>query len=333
MGRVWAITGATGLLGNNLVRELVARGEHVRVLARGGARRRELAGLDVEVFDGDLRDAGTLAACVSGADLVVHAAAVVQVGRQGARDMHAVNVEGTRAVCDAVPPGARLVHVSSVDALGIRSLAHPADEDTPPHPSEEIAPYVTTKRAADRVVRTSGTDFVIVHPTFMLGPWDWKPSSGAMLRAIARGQGRIAPPGANNFVHVRDVVLGILAAAEGPRGRAWILGNENCTYRDAWTRFAGAIGAPAPLATLPRGLVEPLATGLDAWWARMGVLGVREGELNGPALRMGGVPHVFDVTRARRELGLPATPIEEAAREGWAWMRDHLGGAGMRSSG
>ncbi len=317
------MTGATGLLGNNLVRTLVGRDVHVRVLARGGETRHELAGLDVEVFDGDLGNPVTLHACLAGSDVVVHAAAMVKFGRAHAHAMHAVNVEGTRAVCDALPSSARLVHVSSVDALGIQTLDHPADEDTPPHPFEELAPYVTTKRAADRVVRGSRADFVIVHPTFMLGPWDWKPSSGAMLRAIARGEGRVAPPGANNFVHVRDVVEGLIAAAHGPRGRAWILGNENCTYRDAWTRFAGVIGAPAPVGTLPRALVDPLAMGLDAWWSLLGRFGVREGELNGPTVRMGAVPHVFDVTRARRELGLPATPIEVAAREGWAWMQEN----------
>lgn len=323
MGKIWAVTGATGLLGNNLVRAILDRGESVRVLARGGAGRPELAGLALDVVEGDLRDQAALRRCFEGADVVVHAAAMVQVGRHGAGAMRSVNVEGTRAVCAALPADARLVHVSSVDALGLRSLEAPADEDTPPHPSEEIAPYITTKREADRVVRASETDFVIVHPTYMLGPWDWKPSSGAMLRALARGQGVLAPPGANNFVHVGDVVAGVIAAADGPRGRSWILGNENCSYREAWTRIAKVLGVAPPRATLPRAAVTPLASGLDTWWSFLGLLGVQEGELNGPTLRVGAVPHVFDVTRARRELGLPATPIEQAALDAWRWMCAH----------
>jgi dihydroflavonol-4-reductase len=326
MSRLWAVTGATGLLGNNLVRALVARGERVRVLVRGGATRPELAGIPLTIADGSLDS--PLERCFDGADVVVHAAAQVRIGRRDADHMHRVNVDGTRAVCAAVERcGARLVHVSSVDGLGLRSLAHPADEMVSPRREEEVAPYITTKRAADAVVRASATDHVIVHPTFMLGPYDWKPSSGTMLRAIARGRGRIAPPGANNFVHVQDVVHGIIAAADGPRGRAWILGNENLTYREAWSLFARVTGGPAPVATLPPTAVAPVAAALDLAWTVVGWLGVPEGDLNGPAVRMGSKPHVFDPSRARAELGLPATPIEQAARDAWDWMRRDPRGA------
>lgn len=312
----WAVTGATGLLGNNLVRTLVARGDRVRVLARGTGRK-ELAGVDVEVIPGDLDDPDALRRTFAGAEVVVHAAANVWVGDTGRAEMERVNVDGTRAVCAAVPAGARLVHVSSVDGLGMRSRAHPADEDVAPADHEGGVPYVDTKRSADRVVRTSGVEHVIVHPTFMIGPWDWKPSSGRMVLAVAAGQAKLAPTGGNNFVHVGDVVDGVVAASTARSGGAWILGNENLSYREAWSRMAAVLGVGAPWAELPAPLTRLAASALGAAQR----FGLREGEVNRATTAMSLLPHYFDPSRARRELGLRATPLEEAVREAWAFFR------------
>lgn len=315
--RRWAITGATGLVGNNLLRLLLQEGCEVRALVRN-PEGPELKGLDVQIVKGDLGDEGALRRCLEGAEVVVHAAALVWVGASRRPEMTEVNVRGTQAVCAALPSGARLLHVSSVDALGYGTLEHPSTERTPGRPEEEGIPYVDTKRAADRMVRERVANQVIVHPTFMLGPWDWKPSSGKMLLAIAGGQARVAPPGTNNFVHVRDVVESMRAAAEAPSGTSWILGNENLRYFDAWSRMAQVIGAPPPLAQLPRWLKGPasLATGLPSR------LGLAEGEINGVTTRMGFGDHCFDPSAARRELGLKATPLETATQEAWAFFSD-----------
>jgi dihydroflavonol-4-reductase len=288
----------------------------VRVLARG-AGRKELAGVDAEVVVGDLDDPDPLRRCFAGAEVVVHAAAQVWIGYGRRAELERVNVEGTRAVCAAVPAGARLVQVSSVDGLGMRTREQPADEGCAPQAHEGGVPYVDTKRAADRVVRESGVEHVIVHPTFMIGPWDWRPSSGRMVLAVQRGDAKVAPAGGNNFVHVRDVVAGTIAAAAGPSGRAWILGNENLDYFEAWTRFAAALGVAGPKLRLPGGLVRG-AAGLLRLGER---LGLPEGEeVNAAATWMSTLPHYFDPSRARAELGLPATPIEEAVREAAAWF-------------
>lgn len=323
--RRWAVTGATGLVGNNLVRLLRDRGAEVTVLARGSkgrpaAERRELAGLDLRVVEGDLLEEDALRRALDGADVVVHAAASVWVGVTGREEAERVNVGGTEAVCRALPSGARLLHVSSVDALGLGTRAAPANEDTAPRPEEGGVAYVDTKRAADRVVRAAGVDHVIVHPTFMIGPWDWRPSSSQMVLEVASGKARLAPCGGNNFVHVRDVCEGIVAAALGaPAGSAWVLGNENLDYFEAWTRIAKVVGAPAPLGRLPR-WVGGLAAGalhLPLW------LGMAEGAINPVTTRFGFVDHYFDPSRARASLGLAATLLEEAVAEAWAWFQAH----------
>ena len=313
--RRWAVTGATGLLGNNLVRMLLSRGAQVKVLVRGGDRP-ELAGLKVDVVAGDLDDAPAVRACFAGAEVVVHAAATVWIGHAGRSQAERVNVDGTRTVCAAVPAGARLVHVSTVDALGLGTRALPATEDTVPRPEEGGVPYVDTKRAADRVVRESGLDQVIVHPTLIVGPYDWRVNVGKMLLAVKRGQARLAPPGGNNFVHVDDVCAGIVAAGRAPAGRAWILGNENLSYHEAWTRIAAIVDGPAPATTLPRWL-GPLASALTGIPHR---LGLAEGDINAATTHFGFVDHYFDPSRARTELGLPATPIDQAFGDAWRWL-------------
>lgn len=326
MARLWAITGATGLVGNNLVRRLCAAGEHVRVLSRG-AQRRELAGLPVETVVGELEPA-PLAQLVAGADVVVHAAANVWIGTTGRREAERVNVLGTVAVCDAIADAgrrARLVHVSSVDALGLGTRERPATETTPPRPSEGGVPYVDTKRAADAAVRAAigrGLDAVIVHPTFMIGPWDWRPSSGRMVLEVARGRALVAPSGGNNFVDVRDVVTGIERVADrgvAGRGSAWILGHENLSYREAWTRMARVVGAFAPVAETPRWVGHAVASLLEVPIA----LGIPEGAINPATTRMSFLPHYFDAGLATRELGLTWRPLEVATADAWAWFQAH----------
>lgn len=319
--RRWAVTGATGLLGNNLVRTLANAGADVRVLARG-KNRRELEGVNVDVVEGDLDNVDALRRCFERADVVVHAAAAADIRYGRREEMAAINVGGTRNVVSAMPAGARLVHVSSVDGLGLRTLGQPADEECAPKDSEGGVPYVDTKREADRVVRAWGGDHVIVHPCLLLGPWDWKPSSGRMILAIARGLGRFPPTGGNNFVHAQDVVDGTIAAASGERGRAWILAGENLPYTEAWRRIAAIVGAPAPMLTLPPLVGTLAAAGMDLARA----VGVPEGaDVNAATTRMGFLPHYFDGSRARRELGTGGRSWEAGVSEAWAWFQAQRG--------
>jgi dihydroflavonol-4-reductase len=253
------VTGATGLVGNNVVRQLVARGVSVRALVRGRGEAvdRALAGLPVDRRAGGLDDARGLEAAADGTAVVIHAAAMVHCGWRHLDEMREANVEGTRRIARAARlAGARLVHVSSVDAIGLRPDGEPADEDTPPGGMPDC-PYVVTKREAEAVVLEEvdrGLDAVIVNPVYMIGPWDWKPSSGRMLLEVGAGKGLFAPPGGNDFVDVRDVAIGILAAAEAGRtGRRYILGGHALSYLDAWRIFARVAGRMQPLGLAPSG--------------------------------------------------------------------------------
>jgi dihydroflavonol-4-reductase len=321
------VTGATGLVGNNVVRLLVNRGQSVRVLVRpaapashGVATSKSLAGLPIDAAAAALHDEVALQRAVDGATCVVHSAAVVHVGWRHLAEMRYVNVEGTRMVARAARrAGARLIHVSSVDALGLRSDGAPADEETPPGGMLEC-PYVVTKREAETVVLDEverGLDAVIVNPVYMIGPWDWKPSSGRMLLEVGAGRGTFAPPGSNDFVDVRDVAQGILTAMQrGRTGRRYILGGQPLSYLDAWRIFARISGRMQPLGVAPAPLVRV------AGWAGdlAGLLTRRELPVNSAATGMSMLSHNFSCARAEAELGYQRRAFEAAVQDAWEWF-------------
>lgn len=318
----YLVTGATGLLGNNIVRELLARGAAVRVLARTSSDPRPLEGLEVEKAAGDVRDAEAVRRAVAGVDVVIHAAGHVHIG-WSQQDVHEeINVGGARAVASAARgAGAVMVHVSSVNALGLGTLASPASEENP-LPGIVECPYPATKRRADSAVLAEvakGLSAVIVHPGFMLGPWDWKPSSGKMLLEVAKFA-PLAPVGAFSVCDVRDVAAGaIAAAAVAQSGRRFILAGHNLTYMESWKLFARIAGGRGPVFW-----AGPINRWIGGWWGdrqfrRSGI----EGDLNSAAIAMSSQQHCFSSARAEQELGYRIRPLEETVQDAWNWFVEH----------
>ena len=317
------VTGAGGLVGNNVVRQLLDDGHAVRVLMRPQNDLRALAGLDVEIALGDIRDRKAVLAACQGIDTVVHAAARVHFGWSQLDEMREVNVTGTRHVAQAARgAGARLIHVSSVDALGIRSRMEPADEETPREGNLDCS-YVVTKREAEQAVQEeieSGLDAVIVNPGFMLGPWDWKPSSGRMLLAVATRFVPFTPSGGFSVCDVRDVATAILAAIERGRcGRNYILAGTNMTYYDTWCLFAEVANRRKPLHHL-----GPLNTWLVGHGGDLiGKLTGREPDVNSAGMRMASLYHYYTSRRAEQELGYQTRPPRESVEASWQWLQEN----------
>lgn len=319
------VTGSTGLLGNNVVRQLLAQGEAVRVLVRSSSDPRPLEGLEVETVQGDVCDADSVRRAAEGVSTIIHSAAHVHIGWQQHARQQKINVEGTRTVALAArEAGARMIHVSTTDTCGFGTLDAPADEETPLTPGVDC-PYVVTKRAAEKVVLDlvgEGLDGVIVNPSFMLGPWDWKPSSGRMLLQVARGWALVAPRGENNFCDVRDVARGVLAAVkQGKPGRRYILGGESLSYLEAWQIFAAVSGSRPPLGQARQVPVMMLAAGrFGDVFAR---LTGREPAVNSAAVAMSRLSKCCTHARAAAELGYQAGTVRDAARDAWDWFRQY----------
>ena len=315
------VTGSTGLLGNNVVRHLLENGHTVRVLTRETADARPLAGLDVEKAHGDIRDRDAVARAVRGASGIVHAAGYVRIGWSDLSTARAINVEGTRHVAEAaLAEGVKLVHVSSIDALGTATPSQPANEETAPR-GGVLCPYVVTKREAEQVIVefvARGLNASIVNPGFMIGPYDWKPSSGRMLLHVAKGWGLFAPMGANSYCDVRDVCAGILAALEGGQpARRYILGGEVLSYFQAWRIFAEVSGATPPL--IPAGPLMRMGAGYFGDLVTR--LTGREPDVNSAATAISAQKRNFSSDRAEAELGYRPRPLRDAAVDAWAWFR------------
>ena len=315
------VTGATGLVGNNVVRILLEQGRTVRVLRRENSSTRPFEGLTVETAIGDIRDPATVRNACRDVSTVIHAAGQVHIGRTGLAQARDVNVTGTLHVADAAQAvGARMIHVSSVDALGLGSRDVPADEETPLGDTV-LCPYVVTKREAEAELLhrvADGLDAVIVNPGCMLGPWDWSPSSGRMLLSVVAGKAAFAPRGANSYAHVVDVAAGIVAAAErGQTGRRYILAGESLDYFEAWTILAEVTGARKPICR-----VGPLIMILAGAFADLRTkISGHEGDINSASIAMSRLPKYYSSDRAQRELGYQSRSLRQAATDAWDWFQ------------
>lgn len=319
-----AITGASGLLGGNLAAELAARGWQVRATRRGSTKVDHLSDVPIAWVPGDLDDVAALTEAFRGADAVFHCAAMVSILPKVTPAIRRANVDGTSNVLAAVrASGAkRLVHVSSVVAVGLSTDGMPATEATPWNFAEaKLADgYSITKREAEEVVRAAtDVDVVIVNPAYMLGPRDVRPSSGGLILQVAKRKLPGWTPGYNNFVDVRDVARGMIAAAErGTRGERYILGGENLTYREIFTIMARAAGVSPPRFGAPRSLALALGYAGDAWHALTG----REPEVNSTQARWAYTKRfVFSSGKAERALGYRHGAIEPAIEAAIAWFR------------
>lgn len=325
MSRV-TITGASGLLGGNLAAELIAAGHEVVATRRAGTQVAHLADLPIEWVDAELGQPAALTRAFAGSACVFHCAAAVTVKREVTPEMTAANVTGTANVIDAVVAAKvpRLVHTSSVVAVGLSTDGTPCDE-TARWNFDELGmadAYALTKHQAEELVNAARdrVDAVIVNPAFMFGPRDAKPSSGSMIVKVVRRKLPGHTPGYNNFVDVRGVARGMIAAWQrGRRGERYILGGHDMTYREVFERIARVAGVAPPRFRVPR----------RAAWV-VGKLGdLVEARGKDPLVNSTQIAYAytdrfrFRSTKAATELGYEIGPLEPAIRDAIAWFRDH----------
>jgi dihydroflavonol-4-reductase len=320
------LTGATGFVGSAVARALLARGHAVRALARPGSDRRNLAGLTVEVVEGDLSDPASLARAVAGCRHVLHVAADYRIWVPDPDAMLRANVDGTVALLRAAhAAGAeRIVHCSSVAALGLSPHGMPADEETPVAEDTIAGIYKKSKFRAEqavlRLVREEGVPAVIVNPAAPIGPRDIKPTpTGRMIADAASGRMPAYVDTGLCVVHVDDVAEGHLLALERGRiGERYILGGENLQLRDILAMVAAEAGRRPPSIRLPAGLLWPVALACEGL-ARFGV----EPVVTRDHLRMARKKMFFSSAKAVRELGYAPRPARAAIADAVAWFRDH----------
>ncbi len=317
------VTGGTGFVGANLIRELLKDGAGVRVLVRRTSARSALDGCDVELVEGDLLDPASLKRAARGVGVVYHVAADYRLWAPDPEALYRANVEGTRQVLAAAADAgvARVVYTSTVGALGIPRDGSPGTEATPVSLADMVGPYKRSKFLAERVAEEwagRGLPVVIVNPSAPVGAWDVKPTpTGQMIVDFLRGKMFASLDTGLNLVHVRDVARGhILAAERGKIGEKYILGNQNLPLMDIFRILGRLAGVAAPRLTIPYPLAWLAAASMEGWARVAG--GAPRVPLT--AVRMAKKRMYFDASKAVRELGLPQTPPEEALSDAVEWF-------------
>lgn len=324
------VTGATGFIGSNLAHALVERGHSVKALVRPGADTRALTGIGFEHVTGDLSDGCLLAEAMRGCDWCFHVAASYHLWLSDYRPMYRANVEGTRTVLEAAAKAGctRIVYTSTVGCVGLPKPLHgkviPADENTPVSVTQMSNHYKRSKWFAEQValeLARKGYPIVIVNPSAPVGPRDVKPTpTGKIIVDFLNRKMPAYLDTGLNWVHVRDVAIGhILAAEKGRIGERYILGHAegNWTMQQTLKVLEELTGIPAPRLRIPfwvaltAGYISEALAALTGKPPRAPLAGVR----------MARYKMWFNPAKATRELGMPQTPLHQAFTDAIEWFR------------
>jgi dihydroflavonol-4-reductase len=318
------VTGATGFIGASLVRELLVQGCEVRALIRPDSDRRNLRGLDIELFPGDLRDSPSLEKGLACCDTLFHAAADYRLWIKNPASMYAVNVQGTRNVLEAaLKLGiSKVVYTSSVGTLGNPGDGTPGKEDTPVSFADMVGHYKKSKFLAEREAEAfipRGLPLVIVNPSTPVGPLDIKPTPTG--RIIVDFLNRKMPAYLDtglNIIDVEDCARGhVLAATKGRVGEKYILGNENLTLRQIFGLLEDISGIRSPKVRLP---YKPILVAAYINEAISRLTG-KEPLIPLAGVQMAGKFMFFDSSKAVRELGLPRQSVKASLQKAVDWFR------------
>lgn len=319
------VTGASGFVGQWLVRRLVQEGHQVKALVRSPQDQDHSAKEGAVAVLGDVTDLASLQTHFAGLDSVFHLAGCISYRRVDRPLMEKVNVEGTQNVIAACRSAGvrRLVHMSSVVAVGAleNPNSHPLTEDSEYNLHAYDLGYFETKLAAEKLVlaacaagQLSG---VILNPSTIYGAGDAEKGSRSNQIKVAQGRMKLYPPGGVNIVAVEDVIDGTLAAWQAPvSGRRYILSGENMTLHQTFQIIAEIAGSKPPQIPITKSLL--LAYGaLEDWRARQG----QPSKFSRDNARAAVLYHWFDSFRAQRELQFKPRPAREALAASVNWMQ------------
>ena len=319
-----AVTGASGHIGNCLVRELLKKGDRVKVLVHNFEN--DLAQMDVEMIRGNLLDSDSLKKLCEGVEVVFHLAAKIALDNRQPGEVFAVNVTGTKNIIEASKSAGvrKFIHFSSIDAFQKIPSEMVLDESKPLIESEK-AIYAFTKAESERVVMNAvkeGLDAMILSPTAVIGPFDYRGSflGGALLK-IYRNQIPMLISGGYNWVDVRDIVIAAIQSVEsGKKGEKYILSGNFYHLKELSELIGKISGKRTPTLLAPVFMAKLACPFFQLYYS------ITNGK---PVFTCQSLdllinsPKNISFDKARRELGYEPRPLEQTLRDTFNWYREN----------
>ena len=315
------VTGASGFLGSHVARQLVARGESVRVLLRASSNNRAIADLPLEYVTGDLREAASLARALEGVTRVFHVAADYRLWAKRKQDIYDSNVGGTRNLLEAAKRAnvTQFIYTSTVATIAV-DRPEPPNEFTDARLDEMVGHYKRSKWQAEREVLDAvkqGFPAIVAMPTTPVGPWDWKPTpTGKIILDFLNGKMPGYVETGLNFVGVEECAAGhLLVSEKGKIGERYLLGGENLTLKELLDALAKITGLPAPKLKIPHGVALGVAYVETAFSRLLG----REPQIPVEGVKIAQHMMFVNATRAQKELGFEPGSLFAALERAVRW--------------
>lgn len=321
------VTGADGLLGSNLVRELLSRNYKVRAFLLPNSPSKTLDGLDIERHEGNILHPEDLEKAMAGCTHLVHAAANTNIWPNRSEIIRKVNIEGTKNIAAAALKTGikRMVYIGTANSFGFGPKENPGDETRPYESHIYGLDYQDSKYQAQQYllqqVQEKQLPAIIINPTFMLGPYDSKPSAGAMVLAIYHQKVPGFAPGGKNYIYVKDVATAISNALDGKGriGECYIAGHENLNFKEAFTRIANITGVKPPKISFPKSILKLYGR----FGSLMGNITGKAPTVSYPMTQISCDEHYFNPQKAVTELDMPQTGLDVAVKEAFEWFKEN----------
>jgi dihydroflavonol-4-reductase len=317
------VTGAAGFLGSHVARQLVARGENVRVLMRASSSNRAISDLSLEYVTGDLRDVASLERAMSGVQRVFHVAADYRLWAKKPQDIYDSNVGGTKNLLSAAKTAGveQLIYTSTVATIAVDRPELP-NELTDSKLDEMVGHYKRSKWMAEQEIlqaAQAGLPAIVAMPTTPVGPWDWKPTpTGKIVLDFLNGKMPGYVETGLNFVGVEECAAGHLLVAEhGKIGERYLLGGENLTLKQLLDMLAKITGLAAPSMKIPLGVALGVAYVESAFSRLIG----KEPGIPVEGVRIAQHVMFVDASRAQRELGFRSGSVPAALERAVRWYQ------------
>jgi dihydroflavonol-4-reductase len=315
------LTGANGFLASNIARELLFRGFEVRAMVRQNANLKTLQGLDIEIVRANLLNQSEVINAAAGCGYIIHAAADTSQYYNRSEPLFPTNVEGTINVVQAAKTHLvqRLIFVSTANTIGLNDPTNANNLSA----LYTHSGYAMSKLKAEEIIlhetETSKLDVIIVNPTFLIGPYDSKPSSGRIFMKYQKMPVLFFPKGGKNFVDVKNASIAICNAMNmGKSGNKYVLAGENLGFKDFFELIDKEVGRHKPKICIPSSLL--LFAGKIGSLLRW--LGLKA-ELDYYNARILLLHEAISGTQAENDLLMPKTDVKKSIREALTWFKEN----------